>query len=197
MGLGMSSNDRELWENVQPVLCSSIRKGDVDKMGQLIAILTPSHLHMLDRPVVSSTLDDLAVADYASIHLACRSGNRAIVAALLTARPQLAKQKTVTDALTPFLIASKHGHVKIMSLLLKNGATLKDTVPKTGDSAIHLAAKSGHKHAVLYLAKHSTRNFLKVKNKSGETALDCAINNLRWPLVDLIKSHLNNDDVPK
>ena len=49
---------------------------------------------------------------------------------------------------TPLLLAAQEGHTDICGLLLAHGSDVNEVVPKTKNTALHLAAVYGHKAVV-------------------------------------------------
>lgn len=90
---------------------------------------------------------------------------------------------------TPLMVASLHGHVKLIKLFLQNGASVYNK-SYNGDTALHLAAGRGRWEAVMLLL-HSGSD-VDCQNLSGSTPLMHAASGHHEMIVDtLLHSRAN------
>lgn len=97
------------------------------------------------------------------LHEAAASGNREATRLLLEKAKGHPRDNTCAcncDGETAFHIAAKHGHIRVMELLLENGAYLHAEVGLIGKNALDIAFREGNGDVYLYLIKRGARHSL-------------------------------------
>ena len=78
---------------------------------------------------------------------------------------------STSRGLTPLMAASQFGYIAIVRLLLEKGADVGYVSPMTGETALHLATRSGHTVVLRELIHHGANVHVQGKKGSGQTAL--------------------------
>jgi len=90
------------------------------------------------------------------------------------------------DGKTPLILAVEKGYHKTAEALLYKGSNPNTTIPRTGDNALHIAARKGDERMVGLLLQYNCD--LNRKNKKNETGLELCSNNPR--LKDFVQPKL-------
>ncbi|XP_014670719.1 PREDICTED: rabankyrin-5-like [Priapulus caudatus] len=110
-----------------------------------------------------------------ALHCAVVTGNERVFSLLLE-NQSLNLELRNLDGFTPLWVAlQQHCDYQEKSLsarLVARGSSTDAVCPKSGDSLLHLAARSGNGDAALFLVKYGAQPGLV--NNRGETALHCA-----------------------
>lgn len=121
----------------------------------------------------------LIVHNETALHLASRSGNAAIVWALLQLGADVMAKVSKAKDQVPLHIAALNGHVEIIEQLLKKSLEVsrQQMYARTsdGDTALHLAASKDHLKSVETLSKIMDQQTLDARNDLGKTALHVAL----------------------
>ena len=63
-------------------------------------------------------------------------------------------QQTISEGLSPLMIAIRRGHLNIVRQLVDRGASIEQTMISSLDTAVHIACENGSKDILLMLSEH-------------------------------------------
>jgi ankyrin repeat protein len=136
-------------------LLEAVNKGDPKRVGQLLA----------QGVNVEARDENLQTA----LFIACLLG-LAEIAILLVRGKARVNAKCQKQALTPLMVASVNGDIRIVNLLVKSGADL-DLVDIDGRTALMYAAMNGRKNVVVKLCESGADRRIK-DERGSKTAFD-------------------------
>ncbi|KAF1769981.1 hypothetical protein GCK72_001798 [Caenorhabditis remanei] len=130
-------------------------------------------------------------ANETAMHMAARSGNQAVLLAMVNkigaGAVQIVQNKQSKNGWSPLLEACARGHLGVANILLKHHARI-DVFDEMGRTALHLAAFNGHLSIVHLLLQHKA--FVNSKSKTGEAPLHLAAQNGHVKVVNvLVQDH--------
>jgi len=86
---------------------------------------------------------------------------------------------------SPLLIASYHGHTRLVEFLVKNGADI-DKQENRGWTSLMYASYCNYKEIAKILLKHNAS--VTIKNSAGKSALDITEERYREEILDMLKN---------
>jgi ankyrin repeat protein len=119
-----------------------------------------------------------------ALHDACTNGRNGNVELLLDHGADIDALASEND--TPLMCACDNGHASTTKLLLNRGCAV-DAVDNELDTALHKGCNEGHTEGVKELLAHGADT--TIKNRNGETPLDCAKDSENQTLIDLLMEH--------
>ncbi|CAC14420.3 Ion transport domain-containing protein [Caenorhabditis elegans] len=130
-------------------------------------------------------------ANETAMHMAARSGNQAVLLAMVNkigaGAVQIVQNKQSKNGWSPLLEACARGHSGVANILLKHHARI-DVFDEMGRTALHLAAFNGHLSLVHLLLQHKA--FVNSKSKTGEAPLHLAAQHGHVKVVNvLVQDH--------
>ncbi|PIC53240.1 hypothetical protein B9Z55_003026 [Caenorhabditis nigoni] len=130
-------------------------------------------------------------ANETAMHMAARSGNQAVLLAMVNkigaGAVQIVQNKQSKNGWSPLLEACARGHLPVAQTLLKHHARI-DVFDEMGRTALHLAAFNGHLSIVHLLLQHKA--FVNSKSKTGEAPLHLAAQHGHVKVVNvLVQDH--------
>uniref|UniRef100_A0A8R1HXB3 ANK_REP_REGION domain-containing protein n=1 Tax=Caenorhabditis japonica TaxID=281687 RepID=A0A8R1HXB3_CAEJA len=130
-------------------------------------------------------------ANETAMHMAARSGNQAVLLAMVNkigaGAVQIVQNKQSKNGWSPLLEACARGHNGVANILLKHHARI-DVFDEMGRTALHLAALNGHLSIVHLLLTYKA--FVNSKSKTGEAPLHLAAQNGHVKVVNvLVQDH--------
>lgn len=140
-----------------------------------------------------------------ALHDAARSGHVGVTEMLLEARTDFLAPKAPTEPpppfedfwvpphslSTPLHVAAEEGHDEIILQLLEHFDA--DTLDRTGNSSLHLAAINGHEDVAEILIVYGADT--AIRNLDGHTAMEAAIDNGQDHVADVLKYHALQRDM--
>eukprot|EP00435_Cladocopium_sp_Y103_P076078 s2_g75.t1 len=142
---------------------------------ELVSSMTSSSAHPVQAEAavpIDPEADKAAAKDCEDIHQAAKEGNVGAVRHFLSADPESLERKGGgIYGEMPLHVAAGSGHVEVVALLLKSGASL-ETTDRRGFTALRVAAFHGHAAAVEQLI--SAGATVDAADSGGSTALHYA-----------------------
>ena len=121
---------------------------------------------LLSLPSSRYLLNDLNKQGFTPLHCAACCGSTTVLQKLMD--HGVIEQQSYSGN-TPFMLACLHGHLEAAALLHENSSFSKNVANNEGETALHLAARSGNAGVVLMcLDQHLSISL----NKSGESFFD-------------------------
>eukprot|EP00727_Mastigamoeba_balamuthi_P005658 m51a1_g1711 hypothetical protein (1300) ;mRNA; f:530732-535140 len=141
------------------------------------------------------------IVRFGTLHLACIVGNTDVIGSLLRYGEDLEAESNdkYTGTLPllfplPLILACHYGHVDAVEILLSSGASPEHCMRTTGDTPLHVAARTGNAAVAKLLLKWHTQH--SPTNKLGQTPLQVACERGHAAVADcLVRSGASVDYV--
>lgn len=194
-------------DQLTPALELAVEMGDT----RFVSVLTDDHhvtspwaLHiavshghflLVERFLKEETLQVKNDSGYVPLHCACESGSVTTVERLIQAGASASGGREAET--TPLHIASRFGHLEIISKLLSRTEVDPDAVDGNRMTALHVACKFQQSGAVRCLLQGEKQPTLETTDIRGRTALHYVAESARCDILDLILEPLAPSSVTK